>query len=79
MLIALSLLVLVAVGARHHDPTEATLLIGLLALALATGRWLLRDFRSHPAGFPSRPPRTGCVWRPRTPSERRASPNRGDG
>ena len=53
MLIALSLLVLVAVDTRHHDPAEATLLIGLLALALATGRWLLRDFRSHPAGFPT--------------------------
>lgn len=52
VLIALSLLVLVAVGARHHDAAEAALLLGLLGLALATGRWLLRDFRSHPANFP---------------------------
>jgi hypothetical protein len=52
VLIALSLLVLVAVGARHHEPAEAALLLGLLGPALATGRWLLRDFRSHPANFP---------------------------
>jgi hypothetical protein len=52
VLIALSLLVLVAVGARHHEPAEAALLLGLLGLALATGRWLLRDFRAHPANFP---------------------------
>jgi GAF domain-containing protein len=50
--LALSLLVLVAVGARHHEPAEAALLLGLLGPALATGRWLLRDFRSHPANFP---------------------------
>ena len=84
MLIALSLLVLVAVGARHHDPAEATLLIGLLALALATGRWLLRDFRSHPAGFPEPTAAQGLrmaaadAGRGR-PTERTASPNRGDG
>lgn len=52
VLIALSLLVLVAVGARHHEPVEAALLLALLGPALATGRWLQRDFRSHPANFP---------------------------
>lgn len=52
VLIALSLLVLVAVGARHHEPAEAALLLALLGLALATGRWLLRDLRAHPANFP---------------------------
>ncbi|MET0819111.1 MAG: hypothetical protein ABWZ67_16215 [Solirubrobacteraceae bacterium] len=52
VLIALALLVLAVVGARHHEPTEAALLLGLLGLTLATGRWLLRDFRTHPANFP---------------------------
>ena len=84
MLIALSLLVLVAVGARHHDPAEATLLIGLLALALATGRWLLRDFRSHPAGFPEPTAAHGLRIAAadtggQRASERTASQNRGDG
>jgi hypothetical protein len=59
VLVALSLLVLVAVGARHHAPPEAALLLGSLALALATGRLLLRDFRRQPANFPEPSPAHG--------------------
>ncbi len=51
-LIALSLLVPVAVSTRHHEPLEAALLLAMIALALTIGRWLLRDFRAHPARFP---------------------------
>ena len=59
MLVGLSLLVLVAVGARHHSLPEAALLLGSLAVALATGRLLLRDFRRQPANFPEPSPAHG--------------------
>jgi hypothetical protein len=59
VLVALSLLVLVAVGARHHSLPEAALLCGSLALALVTGRALLRDFRRQPANFPEPSPAHG--------------------
>src|SRR5829696_2046849 len=52
MLIALALLVVVAAGARNHAPQDALLLAGVLVVVLVAGRWLLRDFRAHPAGFP---------------------------
>ena len=52
MLVALSLFV-VAIGVvRNHRPDEAALLLVLLVAALGVGRWLWRDFRTHPAGFP---------------------------
>jgi hypothetical protein len=53
LLVALALLVLVIAGARNHEPAEAGLLLAMLGVALLTGRWLLRDFRAHPAGFPA--------------------------
>ena len=53
VLIALSLLVPVAVTTRHHEPAELALLLGMVVLALTVGSWLLRDFRAHPAGFPT--------------------------
>jgi ABC-type nickel/cobalt efflux system permease component RcnA len=59
VLIALALLVLVAVGVRHHAPAEAALLLASAALAVATGRWLLHDFRTHPANFPEPSPAHG--------------------
>jgi hypothetical protein len=59
VLIALALLVLVAVGARHHEFSEAALLLMLFGIAVVTGRWLLRDFRSHPANFPDATPGHG--------------------
>jgi hypothetical protein len=52
VLIVLALLVVVVAFARNHDPQEALLLAGVLACVLLAGRWLLRDFRAHPAGFP---------------------------
>jgi hypothetical protein len=60
MLVALALLVILVGAARNHDSAaEAVLLLGLLALALVTGRRLLRDFRAHPAGFPQPTPSHG--------------------
>jgi len=46
------LIVLVA-GARHHRPPEAAVLLAVLSLAALAARWLVRDFRAHPAGFPA--------------------------
>jgi hypothetical protein len=53
MLVALALLVLAVEGARHHQPAEAALLVALLLASVLAGRWLLRDFRAHPANFPT--------------------------
>jgi hypothetical protein len=53
VLVALSGLILVVVLARHHEPAEAALLLGLLLPIALAGRWLLRDLRVHPAGLPS--------------------------
>jgi hypothetical protein len=59
LMIGLALFVLVVATARNHDPTEAALLAGVLIVCLLIGRGLLRDFRSHPAGFPNPAPSHG--------------------
>lgn len=51
-LVVLALLVIVVGAARNHDAADAGGLLALLIAALGIGRWLLRDFRSHPSGFP---------------------------
>lgn len=53
MLIGLVLLILVIESARHHRPEEAALLLALLATGAVTALRLLRDFRTHPANFPT--------------------------
>jgi hypothetical protein len=58
-LVALAMLVLAVGGARHHRPDEATLLVALLLASVVAGRWLLRDFRAHPANFPDPAPSHG--------------------
>jgi hypothetical protein len=52
VLVLLAALVLLVVLARRHDPAEAALLVAMLGLAALSGRWLVRDLRAHPAGFP---------------------------
>jgi hypothetical protein len=52
VLVALALLIIVVGAARNHDAADAAGLLALLLVALGTGRWLMRDFRSHPSGFP---------------------------
>jgi hypothetical protein len=59
MLVVLALLVIVVGAARNHGPADAALQLVMLALALAIGRWLWRDFRAHPAGFPPPSPSHG--------------------
>ena len=53
LLVALAALVLLVELARHHSPAGVTLLLGLLVGIALAGRWLLRDLRVHPAGFPA--------------------------
>ena len=53
VLVVLALLVLVVALARNHASAEAAVLAALIGFALLAGRWLLRDFRAHPAGFPA--------------------------
>ena len=53
LLVALAILVVTVALVRHHEPAEALVLLGLLAVAAVVGRWLLGDFRAHPANFPS--------------------------
>jgi hypothetical protein len=53
VLVALSVLMLVAAGARNHDPGEAALLGVLVVAALLVGRMLGNDFRAHPSNFPA--------------------------
>jgi hypothetical protein len=53
LLIALSALILLVEVARHHALGDVALLLGLLALIVLAGRWLLRDLQTHPANFPA--------------------------
>ena len=59
MLVVLALLVLVVAGVRSNEPAEAALLAAVVLLAVGAGRWLLQDFRRHPAGFPEPAPSHG--------------------
>ena len=63
MLVALSLFVLAVAVARNHSPAELALLAGCLGACLLVGRWLLRDFRAHPSGFPAPSPSHGLRLR----------------
>ena len=59
MLVALALFVIAIGGVRNHGSADVALQLVLLALALSIGRWLWRDFRAHPAGFPAPSPAHG--------------------
>jgi hypothetical protein len=59
MLVALSGLILVVEAVRNHTPAEAALLAALLLAVVVAARWLLRDLRVHPAGFPAASPSHG--------------------
>jgi hypothetical protein len=59
LMVALAALLALAAGVVHHRPQEAAVLAGVLLAALAAGRWLARDLRSHPASFPAPSPSHG--------------------
>ncbi len=74
LLTALAVFIMTSALVRHHEPSEALLLLGLLAVAAVVGRWLLRDFRAHPANFPA-----SAAYGQRIPPARaagRRAPNR---
>ena len=59
MLVVLAALVVIVGAVRNHGSGDAALLLALLTLTVAIGRWLWRDFRAHPAGFPEPTPSHG--------------------
>jgi hypothetical protein len=59
LMVGLAALILAVEGIRHHQPSEAILLTGLLLLCAIAARWLLRDLRAHPSGFPVAAPSHG--------------------
>jgi hypothetical protein len=84
MLTALALLILVAEATRHHRADEALFLVALLAAAAVTARRLARDFRAHPANFPTSTAVHGLEMTiigadSHSATDRHASQTRGDG
>jgi hypothetical protein len=71
-LVALAVLIVLVAAARHHRPLEAALLLAVLALAALAARWLVRDFRSHPSGFPAPTPAQGLGFAATGSAGRRA-------
>lgn len=53
LMVGLAAFVLVVELARHHEPPEAALLLGLLVPTALAGRWLLSDLRIHRSNFPT--------------------------
>lgn len=58
-MVALSVLVVLVELVRHHTPVDVALLAGLLLSFALAARWLVRDLRRHPAGFPAPTPSQG--------------------
>jgi hypothetical protein len=78
MIVALAALVLVVGIARNHEPIEAAVLFAGLVVSAFVLRWLLRDFRAHPAGFPAPSPSHGLRFGSEAPARSRyASDRRG--
>jgi hypothetical protein len=71
LLVAVSILVLVVAAVRHHDPEEAAVLVAALVATVLGARWLLRDLRTHPTGFPAATPAHGLRLAPHAVDERR--------
>jgi hypothetical protein len=61
VLVALATLIATVEGARHHQPAELLIVVATLVIALLATRWLLRDFRAHPANFPAPAPSHGLT------------------
>jgi hypothetical protein len=67
--VALGLLIGAVELVRHHRPAEAALLGAVLVAGALAARWLARDLRAHPAGFPvwAAPPDSELHTRPHAP------------
>ncbi len=73
ILVALALLILAIESARHHRTEEAAVLLVVLAAGIATARRLVRDFRAHPANFPTPTPAHGLGMTVTAADRRRAA------
>lgn len=83
MLVVLAVFTVVAAATRHHAAPELGLLLGVLAVAGLAARRLVRDFLTHPSGFPEPTVAHGLGFAAAAPDGRRArsrwaSQNRGD-
>jgi hypothetical protein len=83
LMVVLGTAILLAEGVRHHEPAEAALLLGVIALAGGAGWWLARDLRAHPSNFPAPAVSHGLGMTVTAadgirPASRWASQNRGD-
>ena len=77
MLVALAAFILVVELARNHSAAAVGLLLGLLLPVALVARWLARDLRAHPAGFPETPATRSSPTRPAPAAPReRARPRR---
>ena len=80
VLIGLAALVVVVEATRHRDGAELMLLLPLAMIIAGSARFLLHDFRRHPAGFPAPQPahglRMAVAPAPGAPRSRWASDNR---
>ena len=59
MLVGLALIIVLVESTRHHRAEEAAILIAILAAGVVAARSLARDFRAHPANFPTPTPAHG--------------------
>lgn len=75
VMVVLALLVTLVEGVRHHAPGEAGLLGAVLLVAGLSARFLLRDLRAHPAGFPAPAPAHG-LGMPATAADGARPPSR---
>ena len=72
VLVVLAVLTVLVAGARHHEPPELGLLLGVLVVAGLAARRLVRDFLTHPSGFPERTAAQGLGFAAGAPDGRRA-------
>jgi hypothetical protein len=59
MLVGLAVLIVFVEAARHNAPAELAALAAVLAAALLSARWMVRDLRRHPSNFPDAAPAHG--------------------
>ncbi|MGI8491187.1 MAG: transposase [Acidimicrobiales bacterium] len=83
LLVLLAVFITLIAALRNHRPQEMGVLAGVLSVELLAARWLARDLRAHPAGFPEPSPASGLRMAAagadgRRPRTRWASLNRGE-
>ena len=59
LMVVIAIFVTVIEAARHHRLPELGVLLVVLVFCALAARWLARDLRAHPAGFPDAAPAQG--------------------